>query len=227
MGSNELGRNNGERLAVNPFNSNELWMGTRTEGLWKSEDRAQTWTNVTNFPDAFANTIGIVFVIFDPQHEGHIYVGGFGQEPYAAIAATGPSLYYTTNSGSTWQAVPGQPSSWNSTYIYPNETAPQSAAPQPMKAVLASNEVLYVTYGDFPGPYGTDYGVVFKYNTHTNVWTEITPSTTSVSPPPYEPQAFPNGGYCGVSVSNTDPNTLVVVSLDRDPGEFVILVWFT
>lgn len=210
MGSNELGRNNGERLAVNPFNTNELYMGTRTAGLMKSENRAQTWTNVTNFPNAAANTIGIVFVIFDPLHEGTIYVG-----------ATVPGgMYYTKNGGATWASIPGQPLTWPSSVAsaFPNETAPQSTGPQPMKASLASNGVLYVTYADFPGPYAVDYGVVYKYNTKTSNWTNITPGANNSYPAPYTPQTFPAGGFCGISVDSKDPNTLVVVTLDRDPG---------
>lgn len=130
MGSNEMGRNNGERLAVNPFKPNDLWMGTRNAGLMKSSDRAKTWTNVTNFPDAAANGIGITFVLFDPQHEGTVYVG----------ACIPGGLYYTTDGGKNWESIPGQPMQWDpSLLVYPNETQPQSVAPQPMKAVLASN----------------------------------------------------------------------------------------
>lgn len=180
MGANELGRNNGERLAVNPYDGDELWFGTRTAGLWKSVDRAKTWTNVTNFPDASANTIGIQFVIFDPKHRGTIYVGGFGQQPYAPVVASGPSLYYTTNGGATWKAIPGQPRSWDNVYVYPNETQPQTVSPQPMKAVLAVNGMLYVTFGDFPGPYGTYYGFASKYDTRRQIWTDITPREGTV-----------------------------------------------
>lgn len=37
-------------------------------------------------------------------------------------------------------------------------------------------------------------------------------------PAPYKPQAFPIGGFCAVAVDVNDPNYVIVVSLDRDPG---------
>ncbi|KAK0103302.1 hypothetical protein ONS95_005332 [Cadophora gregata] len=207
MGSNDLGRNNGERLAVNPFKPNELYMGTRTQGLWKSTDRAKTWTNITNYPDASANGIGIVFVIFDPKNEGTIYVG----------ANVPNGLYSTTNGGKTWKQLPGQPKDWSAVTTDPDHP-PQSTGPQPMKAALASNGVLYVTYADFPGPYAVQYGAVYSFNTKSSKWTDITPGASNSFPKPFTPQSFPPGGYCGLSVDGKDPNTLVVVSLDRDPG---------
>lgn len=209
MGSNELGRNNGERLAVNPFNPQEIYFGTRTEGLWRSIDRAQTWTNVTSLPDAFANGMGIYFVLFDPTRNGTVYIGG----------STPGGIYYTTDDGQTWKAVPGQPTTWENSTLVEGET-PYSTGPQPMKAVLTSDgATLYVTYGDYPGPYGVQYGYVYKYDTRKSHWTNITPGVGNNSyPPPYTPQAWPPGGFCGISVDLHDPNTLVVTTLDRDPG---------
>ncbi|KFY54826.1 hypothetical protein V496_07172 [Pseudogymnoascus sp. VKM F-4515 (FW-2607)] len=207
MGANDLGRNNGERLAVNPFNSDELWFGTRTEGLWKSTDRAKTWTNVTNYPDAAGDGIGILFVVFDPKNKGTIYVG----------ANVSNGLYYTKDNGATWGSIPGQPSAWDPELLHAGHE-PASTAPLPMRAVLASNGVLYVTFADFPGPYAINYGIFMKYDTKTEVWTDITPGTTNTYPAPFKPQSWPPGGFCGISVDSKDPDTFVVVSLDRDPG---------
>lgn len=208
MGSNELGRNNGERMAVDPFQPNNIWMGTRTEGLWKSSDYAKTWTNVTSFPNAFANTIGIVFVIFDPSREGTMYAG----------ATVPEGLYQSVDHGKTWEKLAGQPSSWADVHLHANETQPQSTAPQPMKAALSASGVLYVTYSDFPGPYGVNYGAVYKYNTKTKEWAHITPDKETTTPAPYTQQAFPAGGFCGLTLDPHNAETVVVVSLDRDPG---------
>ncbi len=43
FGGNENGRGNGERMTVDPNNSQCLLLGTRHDGLWKSDDAAGTW----------------------------------------------------------------------------------------------------------------------------------------------------------------------------------------
>lgn len=211
MGANELGRNNGERLAVDPFAVKEVWFGTRTQGLWRSADGARTWANVTSVPDAFANGMGIYFVLFDPRRNGTVYIGG----------STPGGLYRTTDHGATWAAVPGQPTTWHNETLVPGE-APLSTGPQPMKAALTSDgATLYVTYADFPGPYGVQYGYVYRYDVDASAWTDITPGGVGKNnsfPPPYAPQAWPPGGFCGLSVDAADGETLVVTTLDRDPG---------
>lgn len=161
MGSNELGRNDGERLAVNPFNSKELYFGTRTQGLWKSGNQGKTWTNITNFPDIateqrFGNSIGLVEVsimsgslartltwqqvLFDSKQQGRIFV--FANVPNG--------IHYTDDGGATWKAVPGQPQDWTGVALN-SSVAPWSTAPQPMRAALASDGMLYITFADFPG----------------------------------------------------------------------------
>jgi len=69
---NGMGRQNGERLAVDPNNPNILFCGTRNNGLWKSEDRGSTWSKVAGAP-TLANDLGINLVLFDAASQPHIH----------------------------------------------------------------------------------------------------------------------------------------------------------
>src|SRR5579883_1931819 len=56
LGANELGRGNGERLAVDPHDGRVLFFGSRDAGLWRSQDRGASWRRVAGFPDAATST---------------------------------------------------------------------------------------------------------------------------------------------------------------------------
>ncbi|GEC06065.1 hypothetical protein SSP24_37200 [Streptomyces spinoverrucosus] len=55
LGGNEDGRGCGERLLVDPRDSDTLWLGTRHDGLLKSTDRSATW-QPADFPAARRDT---------------------------------------------------------------------------------------------------------------------------------------------------------------------------
>ena len=111
MGGNVNGRSMGERLAVDPNLPSTLYFGSRTAGLWKSTDSAQTWTAVGSFPTTGAGNCagvaancGVTFVVFDPRSGSPgsptptIYVGDG--------TTTGTALYRSTDAGATWEPVP-------------------------------------------------------------------------------------------------------------------------
>ncbi len=51
LGANDnYGQQGGERLAVNPFQPSELYLGTHENGLWLSADYGITWSQMANFP---------------------------------------------------------------------------------------------------------------------------------------------------------------------------------
>ena len=195
MAANNDGRSAGERLAVNPFRPSELVMGTRKNGLWKSEDYAQTWAQVTSFPvPASSDGFGIQWVLFDPLNSGTIYAGVYTTE----------SIYRSADDGATWSALPGQPLSW------PFTVSGGTRPPSPMRAVLNPDGDLYVTYGDFPGPNSMAYGLVEKFNPADNGWTNVTPPLDATGG-----EGTPRGGFCGISQDPSRHGTISVATLDR------------
>ncbi len=195
MAANGDGRAAGERLAVNPFRPNELMMGTRKNGLWASEDYAQTWTQVTSFPvQASSDGFGVQWVLFDPARSGTVYAGSY----------TNASIYRSTDDGATWAALPDEPRTW------PFAVAAGTLPPAPERAVINPDGNLYVNLTDLPGPNSMNYGVVEKFDPVANTWTNITPPLDAANG-----ENSPRGGFAGMSQDLSRPGTIAVSTFDR------------
>jgi xyloglucan-specific exo-beta-1,4-glucanase len=152
---NGYGRGNGERLAVDPHNSNILFCGTRANGLWKSVDAGITWTLAWNGVTTTTNSNGICFVVFDPSTES----GGITKTIYIGVSRTGSdNIYKSTDGGATFT-----PMSATTAYF-------------PHRAVLQGT-TMYVTYADNEGPGTNSTGKVYKLDTSTGIWKDVTPYT--------------------------------------------------
>jgi photosystem II stability/assembly factor-like uncharacterized protein len=152
LGANEDGRGCGERLLVDPRDSDTLWLGTRHDGLLRSTDRGATWAPVSGFP-ATPSATG----------QGITLLVAAGRAVYAGWGDGGDANLYRTLDGATWQAVPGQPSG--------------SFAKVPVRAAYDRHtRALYVTYADAPGPNGQTDGSVHRLATASGTWTDVTPA---------------------------------------------------
>jgi photosystem II stability/assembly factor-like uncharacterized protein len=213
FGGNEDGRGNGERMTVDPNNGKILYLGTRQNGLWRSTDGAVTWSKVDSFPDVTeappaaqpgrgaqpgaggggggrggSRGDGIVVTLVDPRSGSK---GKTSSTIYAAVSLMGrDNLFRSTDSGKTWQPVPGQPTQYRPTHM-----------------VMASDGTLYLSYGTSPGPSSMTAGGVWKLDTKSGAWTEITPVK-----PDARNTAF---GWAAVSVDAHDPKVVIASTAGR------------
>ena len=152
MGGNEEWRWIGERLAVDPNNSQVIYFGSRLDGLYRSTNGTKSWQAVKSFSDKGTKG-GIAFVVFDrrsgksaqpsPKKSQTLYVG-----------VMGGGVYRSTNGGTNWVHLTGSP-----------DASPQQAA-------LTAEGTLYTTF--FATGENTRGGV-WKYE--GDRWFEITPSS--------------------------------------------------
>ncbi|HEX8118404.1 MAG TPA: sialidase family protein, partial [Pyrinomonadaceae bacterium] len=198
LGGNMPGRGAGERLVVDPNRNSILYLGAPSgNGLWRSTDSGATWSKVTSFTAAgnyvqdpadpngyLTDKQGVYWVTFDKRTGT---AGNATQTIYVGVADLGTSVYRSTDGGATWAAVPGQPTGF-----------------LPHKGVLdTANGFLYVAYSDKGGPYDGGRGDVWKLNTATGDWTQISPIPSSNTNDNYF-------GYSGLSVDRQNPNVVMV-----------------
>jgi photosystem II stability/assembly factor-like uncharacterized protein len=192
LGGNDIGHMAGERLAVNPFSPNELYLGTRGNGLWRSTDHGLTWSQAASFPiTSSTDQVGLPFIRFDPRHNGTAFVAAF----------TG-GLYRTTDGGATWQPVPGQPT-----------TLPNGDALRPMRSAFAPDGTLYLTYSNSADFTGINNGAVYKLK-FDGTWTNITPRG-----PNGETNLW--YGFCAVSADAQHGGTVMVATWNRWSGDTI------
>ncbi len=192
LGGNEDGRAAGERLQVDPNKGSILFLGSSTDGLWKSSNYGSTWNKVSSFPVTTSpiGSGGISFVLFDKSSSSS---GNATSTIYVGAMQTGTNnLFKSTDGGTSWTAVPDQPVNL-----------------MPRQAALASNGMIYFAYSDNSGPNNVGAGAVWKLNPGNNSWTDVSPPAGQ-------------GGYGGISVDAQNANHLIVCTLGRWwPGDAV------
>ncbi|MFI5910419.1 cellulose binding domain-containing protein [Dactylosporangium sp. NPDC051541] len=199
LGGNMPGRGQGERLAIDPNKNSILYLGAPSgNGLWRSTDSGVTWAKVTAFPNPgnyaqdptdpngyLTDNQGIVWVTFDKRSGT---AGNTTQTIYVGVADKDNTVYRSTDGGTTWSRLAGQPTG----YIA-------------HKGVLdTSGGYLYISTSDTGGPYDGAKGDVWKYNTATGAWTQISPIPSSSTDDYF--------GYSGLTIDRQHPNTIMVAT---------------
>jgi hypothetical protein len=197
MGSNHDGRSMGERLVIDPNLTSVLYFGSRSQGLWKSTDSAVSFQVVPGFTASLDPTfMGISFVLFDPRSGS---AGHASTTLYAGMAGADPHVYVSTDSGATWNTLAGEPAGLVASH-----------------GALDADGMLYITYGNGPGPNNVTNGAVFKYDTQTQTFTDITPAAPQMAGAPELDGGAPvTFGYGGLSLDAQHSGTLVVSTIDR------------
>ena len=201
---NGMGRQTGEKLAVDPNKPNIIFCGSRTKGLYKSTDYGKTWTSaykvaLSDAKESSLNNVnGISFVMFDESQGKN--ADGSTKTIYIGISDTKDNLQVSNDGGATWKTVSGVPTGL-----------------MPHRAKIVDGD-MFITFADGPGPHSINSGAFYKYNIAGGTWTDLTPSdsvTHEQSPTTYEKD---KSSYGGVAIDPKDKNHIVISTLGKYTG---------
>lgn len=235
MGGNENGRGNGERMAVDPNNSNILYVGTRQAGLWKSTDKARSFEQVESFQHLIDSINQAAQAAQMAQMQAAQAAqgqngrqgqqagqgrGGFGQMGGFMRRSPGVGVVFVLYDEASGKKKEGSQtifvgySAMNSANMFVSHDGGKSwsemkGAPQqymPNHAVMSSDRCMYVSYSTNPGPQTMTDGGVWKYDIAADTWTDITPD---------KPNADRRFGYVSVSVDLKNPKHIIASTFGR------------
>jgi photosystem II stability/assembly factor-like uncharacterized protein len=149
MEPNGEGRQEGERLAVDPANSDLVYFGSLSDGLWTTFDAGKNWSRAAAIP-AGTPGHGVNTVVFDRASGA---TQGKTNVIYVTVMENG--VFKTNDAGKTWARI--------------SDSGPGNAG-KPRDAAIGPDRTYYVVYDDKAGATGS----VWKYSS-AGVWTDITP----------------------------------------------------
>ncbi len=172
-------REGGEGMMVDPNNSNIMYIGTRDDGLWKTEDACETYTYVDGVPHGTPyaeneHTGGIRIVLFDDQSP---VIDGRTSVIYVSV--DGEGIYCSRDAGKTFTHMAGSPKC-------------------AMRMQVVNGE-LYVAAGKFHMKtntplYNSVQSGIFHYD--GKKWNDITPTLSS------------QRGYASIAVNPKNPDMI-------------------
>jgi hypothetical protein len=229
---NAPSRSTGERLVVDPNDSNILYMGTMEDGLWKTVDRCKTWEKLTvSYPNKEPEN-NIAFVEIDPAsgREGigskRIIVATNGQQGSLGNNVRGQSVYISNDSGKTFKPLKGEPSPViGGTKDYPGYVGQHATF---------IGEYLYVTYAAYNigwsnwNNYGCDTGksydgAVYRFSLDSNgdVVEALDVTPPNILEPNYFDSEAPDRrfgyGISGICRDPQLPGTLICSTINGAP----------
>ena len=186
---NGMGRGNGERLAVDPKNSDIIYAGGNSGGMIKSTDGGRTFTALDmGTKTETSNGNGICSILIDPESgddNGCTTI-------YAAISRTEEAnLYKSTDGGATWSEI---------------ADAPQEIMVQRMKYNGARKIV--ITYANTEGPWNNNRstGGIRVLDMETDTMTDISPASMGYGDVVIDPENPDRMVACTENIYVAQPN---------------------
>ncbi len=119
-------------LVVHPNDSNTMWVGAATGGVWKTTDGGNSWTPTTDF----APVLSINSLVIDPSNPDTLYAGTGEQTQNWR----GAGIFKTTDGGATWNQLTATNTP---DFYFVNNVAVSRAAPSHLYA--ATNTGLWAS----------------------------------------------------------------------------------
>ncbi len=228
---NAPGRSTGERLVVDPKDSNILYMGTMKNGLWKTKDRCKTWEKLDITYPGRTPEKNISFVEIAPNNgEGgpskRIIVATSGEGGSPGNNVRGQSVYISNDGGETFNPLHNEPT--------PVTEGPSDYPGYVGQRAAFIDKYLYITYtaynigwSNWDG-YGCDTGrgydgALYRYelNPSGEVVEALDITPANIIDPSFQEKET-NGrrvgyGMGGICADNSNPGTLLCSTILASP----------